>query len=116
FVEKILASSKCEVITIHHKYNPGFGGINPEPIEENLEDLKRTVIKEGADLGVATDGDADRLGIVDNEGRYLTPHQVFSLLLLYLVEEKNLRGGGSKNCLFRLSARKNSQRVFEGSF
>lgn len=93
FVEKILASSKCEVITIHHKYNPGFGGINPEPIEENLEDLKRKVIKEGADLGVATDGDADRLGIVDNEGRYLTPHQVFSLLLLYLVEEKNLRGG-----------------------
>jgi len=93
FVEKILARSKCEVITIHHKYNPGFGGINPEPIEENLEDLKRKVIKEGADLGVATDGDADRLGIVDNEGRYLTPHQVFSLLLLYLVEEKNLRGG-----------------------
>ena len=93
FVEKILTSSKCEVITVHHKYNPGFGGINPEPIEENLQDLKRKVVKEGADLGVATDGDADRLGIVDNEGRYLTPHQVFSLLLLYLVEEKNLRGG-----------------------
>ncbi len=93
FVERILTPSKCEVITIHHKYNPGFGGINPEPIEENLEDLKRKVIKEGADLGVATDGDADRLGIVDNEGRYLTPHQVFSLLLLYLVEGKNLRGG-----------------------
>ncbi|MFQ6066710.1 MAG: phosphoglucomutase/phosphomannomutase family protein [bacterium] len=93
FVEKILTPSNCEVTTIHHKYNPGFGGINPEPIEENLEDLKRKVIKEGADLGVATDGDADRLGIVDNEGRYLTPHQVFSLLLLYLVKEKNLRGG-----------------------
>ena len=92
-VERILASSKCEVITIHHKYNPGFGGINPEPIEENLEDLKRKIIKEEADLGVTTDGDADRLGIVDNEGKYLTPHQVFSLLLLYLVEEKNLRGG-----------------------
>jgi alpha-D-glucose phosphate-specific phosphoglucomutase len=93
FVEKILRSSKCEVVTIHHKYNPGFGGIDPEPIEENLEDLKSKVIKEGADLGVATDGDADRLGIVNNEGRYLTPHQVFSLLLLYLVEEKKLRGG-----------------------
>jgi len=47
----------------------------------------------GADLGIATDGDADRVGIVDDKGRYLTPHQVFSLLLLYLVEERKMRGG-----------------------
>lgn len=93
FIEKLLAKSECEVITIHHKYNPGFGGLNPEPIEKNLEDLKRKVREVGAALGIATDGDADRVGVVDDKGRYLTPHQVFSLLLLYLVEERKMRGG-----------------------
>ncbi len=95
-VEKLLARSRCEVITIHHKYNPSFGGLNPEPIEENLEGLKRKVKETGADLGIATDGDADRVGLVDDKGRYLTPHQVFSLLLLYLVEERKMRGGVMK--------------------
>ncbi len=93
FIEKLLAKSECEVTTIHHKYNPGFGGLNPEPIEKNLEDLKRKVRDVGADLGIATDGDADRAGVVDDKGRYLTPHQVFSLLLLYLVEGRKMRGG-----------------------
>ncbi|TKJ48084.1 hypothetical protein CEE34_00555 [Candidatus Aerophobetes bacterium Ae_b3a] len=93
FIEKLLAKSECEVITIHRKYNPGFGGLNPEPIEKNLEDLKRKVREVGADLGIATDGDADRAGVVDDKGRYLTPHQVFSLLLLYLVEGRKMRGG-----------------------
>ena len=93
FIEKLLVESKCEVATIHHKYNPGFGGLNPEPIERNLEALKRKVKEVGADLGVATDGDADRAGVVDDKGRYLTPHQVFSLLLLYLVEGRKMRGG-----------------------
>jgi len=93
FIEKLLAKSECEVTTIHRKYNPGFGGLNPEPIEKNLEDLKRKVREVGADLGIATDGDADRAGVVDDKGRYLTPHQVFSLLLLYLVEGRKMRGG-----------------------
>jgi len=92
-VEKVLGKSRCEVITIHHKYNSSFGGLNPEPIEENLEDLKKKVREMGADLGVATDGDADRVGVMDDKGRYLNPHQVFSLLLLYLVEERKMRGG-----------------------
>ncbi len=93
FIEKLLSKSECEVITIHHKYNPGFGGLSPEPIEKNLEDLKRKVKDVGADLGIATDGDADRVGVVDDKGKYLTPHQVFSLLFLYLVEERKMRGG-----------------------
>ncbi|MCD6318800.1 phosphoglucomutase/phosphomannomutase family protein [Candidatus Aerophobetes bacterium] len=95
-IKRLLRESKCQVITIHPKYNPGFGGINPEPIEENLKDLKEKVLCEGADLGIATDGDADRLGLVDDKGRYLTPHQVFSLLLLYLVEERKMEGGVAK--------------------
>jgi len=95
-IEKILETSECKVLTIHHKYNPGFGGLAPEPIEENLEALKIRVKEKKADLGLATDGDADRAGVVDDKGRYLTPHQVFSLLLLYLVEGRGLRGGVAK--------------------
>jgi len=91
-LKEVLESSLSKIITIHPRYNPGFGGLNPEPIEENLKDLKRKVREEKADLGIASDGDADRLGVIDNEGRYLTPHQVFSLLLLYLIEERGLRG------------------------
>jgi len=90
--ERILENSTCEVFTIHPKPNPGFGGINPEPIEDNLEELKEEVKKRGADLGIATDGDADRVGVVDDRGRYLSPLQVFSLLLLYLVEEREMKG------------------------
>jgi len=91
-LERVLENSDCKVYTIHPKPNPGFGGINPEPIEENLEDLKREVKRRGADIGIATDGDADRVGIVDEKGRYFSPLQVFSLLLLYLVEERKMKG------------------------
>ncbi len=95
-IEKILAPSRCQVLTIHPKYNPGFGGLAPEPIEKNLEALKIKVKEEKADLGLVTDGDADRAGVVSDKGEYLTPHQVFSLLLLYLVEGRGLRGGVAK--------------------
>jgi alpha-D-glucose phosphate-specific phosphoglucomutase len=92
-MERILSISQCRVSLIHSEYNPGFGGLNPEPIEENLEELKAKIKEEKADLGIATDGDADRVGVVDEKGKYLTPHQVFSLLLLYLIEERGMRGG-----------------------
>jgi len=92
-IEKILSVSQCRMSLIHSEYNPGFGGLNPEPIEENLEELRMRVKQEGADLGIATDGDADRVGVVDERGEYLTPHQVFSLLLLYLIKERGMKGG-----------------------
>jgi len=95
-MRKLLAASKCDLVEIHSEHNPNFGGINPEPIEDNLKDLKRKVKQEKADLGIATDGDADRVGIVDETGRYLSPHQVFSLIALYLIEEKGMRGGIAK--------------------
>ncbi len=73
-------------------FNPSFGGANPEPIAQNLEELARRVRTERFDVGIATDGDADRLGAVDEQGRFVDSHQVFSLLLKYLVEQKQLRG------------------------
>lgn len=79
-------------VQIHGEFNPSFAGTNPEPIESNLKELMLKVKSGKFHLGIATDGDADRIGIVDEKGNYVDPHRVFSLLLKYLVEEKGLRG------------------------
>ena len=77
---------------IHATFNPSFGGTNPEPLAQNLTELSRRVRMERFDIGIATDGDADRIGAVDEEGNFVDSHRIFSLLLKYLVEEKGMRG------------------------
>jgi phosphomannomutase len=73
--------------------NPAFPGIhNPEPIAKNLEKLMRFMQDTGSDLGIANDGDADRVGIVDENGRFVNQLEVFALLTLYLLEVKGERG------------------------
>ncbi len=76
---------------IHAEADFRFGGLNPEPIEQNLQALMEAVPRGGYSLGVSTDGDADRIGAVDETGRYLTSHQIFALLLRYLVEVRDGR-------------------------
>ncbi|OQA89877.1 MAG: Phosphoglucomutase [Elusimicrobia bacterium ADurb.Bin231] len=83
---------KTGIHSIHNYRDPLFGGINPEPIESNLSGLKQEVLKQKADVGFAFDGDADRIGLVDDKGRYLSPHIVFPLILLYLIEQRKLFG------------------------
>ncbi len=80
------------IVTIHSKHDPLFGGINPEPIELNLKELIERVKKEKALIGIALDGDADRIGIVDDTGRYFTPCQVFPIVIDYLLEKKGIKG------------------------
>ena len=77
---------------LHATYNPSFAGINPEPLEKNLIELSTKVQSEGYHIGIATDGDADRVGAVDERGMYVDSHRIFSLLLKYLVEHKGYRG------------------------
>ncbi len=77
---------------IRKESDPLFGGVNPEPIEINLELLKQTVLAKKAAIGIAVDGDADRIGIVDDKGRYLPPQTVMPLLLLHLIENKKMKG------------------------
>jgi phosphomannomutase len=77
---------------IHESYNPSFGGTNPEPLAQNLPDLMREVKAERYDIGIATDGDADRIGAVDEKGNFVDSHRIFSLLLKYLVEQKKMTG------------------------
>lgn len=76
---------------IHHEYNPAFGGLNPEPIDKNLFSLMGLVKREKFDVGLATDGDADRIGAVDEQGRFVNSHQIFALILKHLIE-KGARG------------------------
>jgi phosphomannomutase len=80
------------LVVIHGERDPLFGGINPEPIELNLKALQERVKAEKALIGIALDGDADRLGLVDELGNYFTPCQVFPIIIDYLLEHKKLSG------------------------
>ncbi|MEE9521122.1 MAG: phosphoglucomutase/phosphomannomutase family protein [Dehalococcoidales bacterium] len=107
YFKTLLGNGVMELIEINSERNPLFSGIQPEPIAANLAKLSATVTRRKADVGVAIDGDADRLGIVDENGVFLTPLQVFALLALYLLEVRGERGPIVKtitttNMLYRL--------------
>ncbi|MBI3288716.1 MAG: phosphoglucomutase/phosphomannomutase family protein [Elusimicrobia bacterium] len=80
------------LVEIRTKHDPLFGGVHPEPIEQYLGALSETVKKNKASVGLALDGDADRFGLVDESGKYLTPCQVFPIIALYLIEKKGFTG------------------------
>ncbi len=80
------------LVEIRAAHDPLFGGVHPEPIEQYLGALSEAVKKNKAAVGLALDGDADRFGLVDENGRYLTPCQVFPMICLYLIEHKKFTG------------------------
>jgi len=93
YLPKILSGGRTEVFEIHGERNPLFPGLlQPEPIARNLGELAQVVREKKADVGIATDGDADRVGIVDEKGEFIpTPH-TFALLALYMLEIRGERG------------------------
>lgn len=91
-LEQLLKNTSCSVQTIRGNPDPLFGGVNPEPMMPQLEPLGEAVRKTGSAVGLATDGDADRLGIVDENGQYLNTLQTLSLLLLHCYRNKGWRG------------------------
>ena len=93
YIADLLKGGRCKVDVIHNEFNPGFGGINPEPIMPNLKELAGKTKAGKYDLGIATDGDADRLGIALPNGKLLTGHKVMTLLFLHLLEDKKMKGG-----------------------
>jgi phosphomannomutase len=85
------------VSRMHDVFNPSFGGNRPEPMAENLLELSAEVRRGKYDIGLATDGDADRVGAVDERGNFVDSHRMFALLLKYLVEQKHLKGEVAKS-------------------
>ncbi len=82
---------------IHNTYNPSFGNLNhPEPTPDNLYDLMELTKNGGFDIGIATDGDADRLGAIDCDGNFVDSHKVFMILMKYLYERRKKRGSVAK--------------------
>ncbi len=89
----LLGGGSTQVTEIRSEINPSFPGMhNPEPIERNLAPLREAVLREHADLGLATDGDADRIGIIDERGGFVNQLQTYALLMLYLLEVRGRRG------------------------
>ena len=93
YFKRLLEGGKLKVHEINQVRNPLFPGIQPEPISKNLGKLARQVIRDGADVGFATDGDADRIGVMDENGRFMTTQEVFALLAMYLLDVRKERGG-----------------------
>ncbi len=92
YFKSLLDGGQIEVHEINKVRNPLFPGIQPEPISKNLSKLARQVIRNNAAVGFATDGDADRIGIIDENGRFMTTQEVFALLAMYLLDARKERG------------------------
>jgi len=88
----ILAERGVQFVAIRQEVNPLFPGINPEPIEPHTQMLQDTVVREKCDAGLATDGDADRIGAVAEDGSFVDAHKIFSVLMYWLLERKKWPG------------------------
>lgn len=96
-LQTVLMTARCQVDVINDRHDALFGGRMPSPTEATLEPLKQAVLERKADLGIATDGDADRLGIIDDTGEFLHPNQILVLLYEYLLATKGWHGPAVRN-------------------
>jgi alpha-D-glucose phosphate-specific phosphoglucomutase len=107
---KIFGEYGVEFVAIRQDLNPLFPGINPEPIEPHVRALQETVVREGCHAGFATDGDADRIGAVAEDGSFVDSHKIFSVLLDWLLRRKQwpgevVRAFNTTKMLDRIAAR-----------
>lgn len=91
-LDEVLIDYGFKVTAIHNERDPLFGGSLPEPTENNLSQLKEKMQQEKADLGLALDGDADRLAVIDQNGQYISPNQIIYLLMQYLIDIRGFNG------------------------
>ena len=93
YVADLIGGGRTTVTELHNQRNPLFGGMSPEPIRPNIDSaIAFMKVGGGQDLCICTDGDADRVGIIDETGRFINQLQVFALLMLYLFEVRGMRG------------------------
>lgn len=96
-LKTLLLTSRCDVETIHDNHDTLFGGKLPSPTATTLRGLITRVMDYNFDIGIATDGDADRIGVIDDTGRYLHPNDILVLLYYYLVKYKGWHGAVVRN-------------------
>lgn len=92
YLDKALESAGCRISVIHNRRDVLFGGMAPDPTPHNLRELSQLVKRNKLDMGVSTDGDADRFGIIDSDGSFITPNQVLPLLLYHLIKTRKWKG------------------------
>jgi phosphoglucomutase len=97
YLDEILEDNDIPVEEIHGYVDPYFGGITPSCSEQNLRELGRLIREKKCDLGIATDADGDRFGILDQNGTFIIQNIILSLLLDYLVRVKGWRGGVARS-------------------
>lgn len=96
-LQQILMTARCDVDTIHDRHDTLFGGRLPAPTAKTLTRLRDLVVEGGYDMGVATDGDADRIGIIDDKGDFIHPNELLALLYYYLTKYKGWSGDSVRN-------------------
>ena len=96
FAQDIINSSTVEIDYLHNEFNPSFGGTNPEPIEDNLKEIIKKVKKDGYDLGIVLDGDADRIAAVNKNGEFINAQVLLPLLAIHMVKNRKETGGIAK--------------------
>jgi len=92
YIERVLKGTKIKFSYLHSEFNPSFGGINPEPTEGNLREMISVLRKGKFDLGIALDGDGDRIACVLKGGRYIDAQVILPLLTLHLAQNRNWNG------------------------
>ncbi|HVG30917.1 MAG TPA: phosphoglucomutase/phosphomannomutase family protein [Pyrinomonadaceae bacterium] len=97
YLDQVLRNHGVEVETIHDWRDVLFGGRSPEPDDEHLEELREAMRRRGCVLGLATDGDGDRFGVVDRDGTFITPNQLIPVLFDYLVESRGWTQGVARS-------------------
>jgi phosphomannomutase len=108
-LQTILLTCRCNVEAIHDRHDTLFGGRLPAPNSSTLMHLSQMVVQGGYDLGIATDGDADRIGLIDTNGTFIHPNDILVLLYYYLHEFKGWKGAAVRNiatthCLDKMAA------------
>lgn len=96
-LQTILMTARCDVDIINDRHDTLFGGKLPSPSAATLQRLRQLVTEEGYDLGIATDGDADRIGIIDDKGNFIHPNQIMALLYYYFLKYKGWKGDIVRN-------------------
>ena len=97
YLDRVLADNGVPALTLHLDRDVYFGGHHPEPAEEQMSELKQAMLKNSLQLGLATDGDADRFGVMDEGGDFIFPNELIAMLIDYLVESRGWTGGVARS-------------------